>query len=73
VVSESTTEFAGTAAHQTIYTYPVDGTPMTAKVEQIITIKNGKGYVFNYTAADANLYDDFLGVITEIVKSVEWI
>jgi hypothetical protein len=73
VLSDSKTELGAVPASKSVYTYPVEGTPLTAKVLQILAIKNGKGYVFNYTAADASIYDDFLEVITEVVKSVEWI
>jgi hypothetical protein len=73
IITESNTELGAAPARKSVYTYPVEGTPSTAKVLQILTIKNGKGYVFNFTAADAGLYDDFLDVITEIVKSMEWL
>ena len=73
ILSESNTELGAVPAHKSVYTYPVEGTPLTAKVLQILAIKNGKGYVFNYTAADANLYDDFLEVINGVVKSMEWL
>lgn len=71
LVEEGKSELSSQPAIRSVYTYPLEGTPLTAKVLQILTIKNGNGFVFNYTAADANLYDQFMSVMNEVVKSIE--
>lgn len=70
-LGEGDTTLAGNPARQTSYSYNLKGTTLSVKVLQIMTVRNGKGYCFNYTAA-SNVYDTFFRVVVEIVKSIEW-
>jgi hypothetical protein len=73
ILAESGTNLGAAPAFQTLYSYKVTGTQLTAKVLQITAVKNGKGYCFNYTAGDATLYDDYIKVVAEMAKSIEWL
>ena len=69
-VDSKTITVSGVPAQQTIYTYNLPDTNVAVKVLQVLTINKNRGYVFNYTAV-SNMYDDFLGVIEAVIKSIE--
>ncbi len=70
-LGEGNTTLAGIPASQTSYTYNLKKTTLAVKVLQIMAVRNGRGYCFNYTAA-SDLYDPFFRVFVEMVKSIEW-
>jgi hypothetical protein len=71
LVSEGSTDFGSSPARKSVFTYTIPGTPVTTTTMQIVSVKNGRGYAFNYTA-ESILFDRFLPVVTKMVKSMEW-
>ena len=70
IVEESRTVFNTVPACKIVYTFPLADKPATTKAMQILAVKNGRGYVFNYTAI-SDKYDEFLTVINTVVNSIE--
>ncbi|MGD9682200.1 MAG: PsbP-related protein [Candidatus Obscuribacterales bacterium] len=70
VIEVSDGKLANAATRNYAYSYPLAGTNTRAKALQVLAVKGKHGYVFNYTA-DEKLYDDFLGVMTKIIGTME--
>lgn len=73
VVEQSEGQLCGLPARKTIYSYTLPDIPnASVKVMQILTLKDTKGYLFNYTASDS-LYDSFLALMERIAGSMKLI
>ena len=70
VIEVTDGKFANATTRNYSYSYPISGTDARARALQILAVKGKHGYVFNYTAEE-KLYDDFLGVMTKIVGTIE--
>lgn len=52
------------------YSYPLPGSATRARALQVLAVKGKHGYVFNYTAEE-KLYNEFLGLMTKIIGTME--
>lgn len=70
ILKESHRTLPSGPAIETIYSYKLPDAPVEVKVMQVLTLKNGRGYVFNYTA-HVDYYDEFLSVAQAMVESLK--
>lgn len=70
VLEVSDGKLANATTRNYSYSYPLPGTDTRARALQVLAVKGKHGYVFNYTAEE-KLYNDFLGLMTKIIGTME--
>lgn len=71
LLAQTETTLGTLPARQMTYTYSFSEPKVPVKVVQRLAITKTRAYIFTYTAV-SDLYDDFLKVFDEVLKSVEF-